>query len=649
MDKNTITGFILIFGILLVWNLMMAPDAQKRMEEQQRIQDSIEQAEQQLLQEEQQVAQPTPETITPSISPEEDSTKTAQEEMQLQLQYGEFYHAAKGEEQTAVLENDLMKITFSNKGGRITEVLLKKHFKMERDSLKEEHQVPLHLLNDEKNRFEYILPVANAAKQNISTQELFFKPTKSGNTITFRADAGKGRYFEQVYTIKDGSYGVDYNVQFKGLGDVLNAQNNSIELNWLEYLDRLELNYTYEHMYSSVYYKPTDNDYDYCNCMQEDKDELASDPIQWMSHSNQFFASILMTKDRPFKGGVFETKVFDSNKRKDNPNLKILHSKLQVPTDQESFAMELYMGPKDYEVLAEYGQEIKYIVPFGRSIIGTANRWIIRPLFNFLSGFIGTKGIVILVLTLIVKMALYPLTYKMLHSQAKMAALKPRLSSVREKHKDDQTKVQMESMKMYREFGVNPLSGCMPMVLQMPVWIALYRFFPASIEFRQEGFLWATDLSSYDAAIWLPFNIPFTDQYHLSLFTLLWVVTTLIYTYYNMQQMDMANMGGANAKMMKYMQFLMPVFFLFFFNNFASGLTCYLVFSNLFNITQTLVTKNLIIDHDKIKADLEAYKKKPKKKKSGFSARLEEAMKQQQALAAQREAAKAASSKKKKR
>ncbi len=647
MDKNTITGFILIFGILLVWNMMMAPDAEKRMEEQ-RLQDSIAQVEQQLLEEEQQIAQPTPATTPTSPTSEPDSAKAAEEQMKLQLQYGDFYHAANGEEKTQVLENDLMKITFSNKGGRIKRVLLKKHFKMERDSLKKEHQVPLYLMEDEKNRFEYILPVANAAGKKVSSQDLFFTPSVKGNSITFRADAGQGRYFEQVYSLKEGSYGMDYNVQFKGLGNVLATPSNSIELNWEEYLDRLELNYTYEHMYSSVYYKPADNDYDYCNCMQEDKDELPSEPIQWMSHSNQFFASILMTKDRPFKGGVFETKVFDSNNRKDNPDLKIVHSKLQVPTDQETFAMELYMGPKDYEILAEYGQEIKYIVPFGRSIIGTANRWIIRPLFNFLSGFIGTKGIVILVLTLIVKMALYPLTYKMLHSQAKMAALKPRLSSLKDKFKDDQTKIQMESMKMYREFGVNPLSGCMPMVLQMPVWIALYRFFPASIEFRQEGFLWATDLSSYDAAIWLPFNIPFTDQYHLSLFTLLWVITTLIYTYYNMQQMDMANMGGANAKMMKYMQFLMPIFFLFFFNNFASGLTCYLVFSNLFNIAQTLITKNIIIDHDKIKADLEAYKKKPKKK-SGFGSRLEEAMKQQQALAAQREAAKAAGSSKKRK
>ncbi len=643
MDKNTITGFILIFGILLVWNMTMAPDAQKKIEEQQRIQDSLALVEQQRVEEQPQTTIETqPNNTEPTVI---DSQEIEKQQSLLQLQYGAFYPSATGEEKESVLENDLMKVTFSNKGGRIKSVLLKEHFKMERDSSHEEHEIPLKLLEDDKNRFEYILPVASAAKETISSQDLFFEPSISGNTISFKASAGSGKYFEQVYTVNPNSYGMDYSVRFVGLNDVLKTPNGSVELNWVDYLDRLELNYTYEHTYSSVYYKPSNDDYDYCNCMQEDKDELESQSIEWMAHSNQFFASILISKDRPFKGGVFETKVFDSDTRISNPDLKILHSHLEVPVGQDPFNMEFYVGPKDYETLMAYDNELQYIVPFGKSIIGTANRWIIRPLFNFLSTFIGIKGIVILVLTLIVKLVLYPLTYKMLHSQAKMSALKPRLASLKEKHKDDQTQIQMESMKMYREFGVNPLGGCLPVVMQMPVWFALYRFFPASIEFRQEGFLWATDLSSYDAAFWLPFTIPFTDQSHLSLFTLLWVVTTLIYTYYNMQQMDMANMGGANAQMMKYMQFLMPVFFLFFFNSFASGLTCYLVFSNIFNIAQTLITKNVIIDHDKIKRELEAHKKKPKKK-GGFGSRMEEALKQQQALAAQREAAKAGKKKK---
>jgi YidC/Oxa1 family membrane protein insertase len=232
-------------------------------------------------------------------------------------------------------------------------------------------------------------------------------------------------------------------------------------------------------------------------------------------------------------------------------------------------------------------------------------------------------------LTLLIKMVLFPLTYKMIYSQAKMGALKPQMAKVKEKYKDDAQKQQMETMKMYREFGVNPLGGCMPMVLQMPIWFALYRFFPASIEFRQASFLWATDLSSYDAFLYLPWDIPFYGA-HVSLFTILWAITTVMYTYYNTQHMDMGA-GGQNAAMMKYMQYMMPLMFLFFFNTFAAGLTCYLFFSNVINVSQMIITKELIIDKDKIAAQLEANKAKPKKK-SGFGARLEEALKEQQKI-----------------
>jgi YidC/Oxa1 family membrane protein insertase len=267
--------------------------------------------------------------------------------------------------------------------------------------------------------------------------------------------------------------------------------------------------------------------------------------------------------------------------------------------------------------------ELEDVIPFGRSIFGTINRWVIRPIFTFLSSFIGSMGIVILVLTFIVKMILYPLTYKMIHSQSKMGALKPHLANLREKFKDDPQKQQMETMKVYNEFGVNPLGGCLPTLLQMPIWFALYRFFPAAIEFRQVPFLWATDLSSYDVAFSLPFVIPFYGD-HVSLFTLLWAATTVLYTYYNSQNMDLSMNPS-----MKYMQYLMPVMFLFFFNTFAAGLTCYLLFSNLINVGQTIVTKNYIIDQDKIMAGLEAYRKKPKKKQ-GFQDRLQEALKEQQ-------------------
>lgn len=633
MDKNTIIGFLLIFGILMAWQLTMAPDQKLLQEREQARLDSLRHLEEKRADS---LAALSHTGVDTGSTAQPDSQALAQQQVQMAGEFGPFTGSAAGQEKIEVLENDVMRILFTNKGGRIKEVELKQHFKVTLDSAHQEIKLPLKLLEDEKDRFEYLLPVAGLARP-LSSERLFFQAIKQGdNSIAFRADAGQGRYFEQVYTLQPGSYGVQYQVNFKGLENVFAAGENTVRLQWVNYLDKLEQNHQYERNYTTVYYKPSDGDYDYCSCTSSDEDNLPAKNIHWFAHSNQFFASVLMSKEVPFKGGDFVTEVL----KPEDEDLKKLTTTVGIPLEGAgSFPMEFYIGPKEFETLRAYGTDLEDIIPFGRSIMGTANRWIIRPLFNFLLSFIGSKGLAILLLTFIVKLLLYPLSYKMLYSQSKMAALKPQLASLRERFKDDQSQMQMESMKLYREFGVNPLGGCLPVAIQMPVWLALYRFFPASIEFRQAGFLWATDLSSYDAAFWLPFSIPFYGE-HVSLFTLLWVASTLLYTYYNMQQMDMASMGGAgaNAQMMKYMQYLMPVFFLFFFNNFASGLTCYLVFSNLLNIAQTLITKNLIIDHDKIKEQLEAYRKKPKKK-GGFQSRLEDALKQQQALAAQREAA----------
>jgi len=350
-------------------------------------------------------------------------------------------------------------------------------------------------------------------------------------------------------------------------------------------------------------------------------------PLKWVAHANQFFNSSLIADTR-FNGGVMSTEMLDET----SDDLKILRTTLDIPlqgSEKEEIGMTMYLGPNDFEELRSFNVNLEDVIPFGRSIFGTINRWVIRPVFNWLSSFVANKGIVILLLTLLVKLALYPLTYKMLHSQAKMSVLKPQLAGLREKYKDDTQKQQMETMKIYREYGVSPLGGCLPMVAQMPIWFALYRFFPASIEFRQAGFLWATDLSSYDVLVNLPFEIPFYGA-HVSLFTLLWAGTTVLYTYYNMKFMDMGAMGG--NPMFKYMQYFMPVMFLFFFNNYASGLALYLFFSNVFNIGLTLGTKKYIFDDERIMAELHLNKEKPKKR-SGFSERLEKAMKEQQQAA----------------
>ncbi|MEL6143382.1 MAG: membrane protein insertase YidC, partial [Bacteroidota bacterium] len=330
----------------------------------------------------------------------------------------------------------------------------------------------------------------------------------------------------------------------------------------------------------------------------------------------------------------------------ESSDLKILRSDIVIPVRKsasETVGLSFYVGPNEFDRMRAIGHDFSDVIPYGRSIFGAINRWVIRPIFNFLNGFVGNKGISILLLTLLVKLMVYPLTYRMLVSNTKMQVLKPQIEKLKKKHGDDKQAIQMETMKMYQEYGASPLGGCFPMLLQMPIWFALYRFFPAAITFRQADFLWANDLSSYDALIRLPIELPLGFGSHISLFAILWAATTLVYTFYNSRHMDFSAQPA-----MKYMQYIMPVMFLGFFNSFASGLTCYLFFANLFNIGQTIVTKEVIIDKDKLLTKLEANKKKPKKQ-GGFTARLQEALKEQQRIQAQAEAAKAKNGGKKKK
>ncbi len=634
MDRNTIIGIVLIFVLFIVWQqFFVGPEAKRQAEEQKRIQDSIALAEQirsDSLDDLQALSDTTSGVAAPVASNVDTSALDSLRNSRLASDFGPFAAAAAGEEQFYTLENDVIRLKFSNRGGRIVEAELKNFKKISEDEKKKEIKTPLLLLEDEKDKFEYLLPVAGAPGGVVRTSELYFSATQTDGTITFRANAGDGRYFEQKYAISPDTYTINYDLQLEGLNGVLDNGAPHILLNWVNFLDKLEKNTQYERTYSTAYYKPIDGNYSYCSYTSNDVEDVSGRKIKWVSHSNQFFNSSLVAATS-FDGAILEAEQLPE----EAADLKKLTSQIRIPFDgsgSQGISMDFYIGPNEFKRLRAIGYELEDVIPFGWSIFGTINRWVIRPVFDFLSNFIGSKGIVILALTFLVKLALYPLTYRMLYSQSKMGALKPRIESMREKFKDDQQQVQVETMKLYREFGVNPLGGCMPMLLQMPIWFALYRFFPAAIEFRQASFLWATDLSSYDVFVRLPFEIPLGFGSHLSLFTLLWAVTTLIYTYYNTKHMDMS----ANPAM-KYMQYIMPVMFLGFFNSFASGLTCYLLFSNLFNIAQTVITKNYVIDQEKIKNELEAYRKKPKKKKSSFQQRLEEAMKEQQKVQAERQ------------
>lgn len=622
MDKNTIIGLGLIIALLLGWQYFATP-SKEELAKQKKVRDSLAMVNKKALD-----AKSTVDSLKP-VSQQQalpDSARAAQQKGN----FGPFAASSVGAVQESVLENDLFKVNFSNKGGRITSVELKNYKKLIEDDKGKQSKVPLLLLEDAKNQFSYFLPVADLPSGGVQSSDLYFNAEQSDNSITFRANAGEGRYFEQRYTIKPGTYEIDYQIKFEGLNQVLAGNTDQIMLRWKNFLDKIEINTKYERNYATVYYKVAEDDPTYCSCTSEDSEDLKTTPITWVSHTNQFFNSSLMAKSGNFKGGTFETHLIDMKQE----DLKRLNSDIYVPYNggqSESFQMAFFIGPNEFNRLYAMGNELQDIIPFGSSIFGTINRWVIRPIFNFLSGFIGSKGIVILMLTLFVKILVFPLTYRMIHSQSKMGVLKPQLESLKAKYKDDPQQQQVETMKIYREFGVNPLGGCLPMLLQMPIWFALYRFFPASIEFRQASFLWATDLSSYDVIARLPFEIPLGFGAHLSLFTLLWAVSTLVYTYYNTQNMDFS----ANPAM-KYMQYIMPVMFLGFFNSFASGLTCYLLFSNLINIGQTIATKQFLIDENKLRDQLEENRKKPKKK-GGFQERLEAALKEQQRVQTQRE------------
>lgn len=615
---STYIGLGLIFLLLFLWMQYSAPP--KKTPEQLQAEQAAQQV-QQTPQPAETAAAPAPASPAPA-APGADSMQ----QMLTMAKFGPFAAAAAGQEQIEVLENDLVRVTFTNKGGRIKEVFLKKFEKILVDTAGNDVKSELRLLEDEKNQFGFEIPVNGTASGKVLSSDLYFTAAKNGNTLVFRADAGNGRYFEQSYTLTPDNYRIDYHLGSSGLESVLSKRE--LTFFWENYLDKLERNQTYERTMASVYFKTAEDGSDYCNCREDDTQSLGDKSVQWFSHSNQFFNTSIVAQGFVFRQFVGETKMYTDAEA----DLKRLKTTAVVPFDNGSATMAIYSGPNEFERLKAFGVSLQDIIPFGASVFGAINRWVIHPILAVLSSFIGSAGIVILMLTLLVKLLVYPLTYRMVLSQAKMSALKPRLEELKKKFGDDQQAMSVETMKLYSEYGVNPLGGCLPILLQMPIWFALYRFFPAAIEFRQQSFLWATDLSSYDSIMQLPFHLPFGAGAHISLFTLIWVVTTLWYTWYSMKQMDASQMQNSEQmKVMKYMQYTMPVFFMFFFNNFASGLTLYLCFSNILNIAQTLVTKEYLIDKEKINAQLEANKAKPKKQ-SGFRARLEQAMKEQQRM-----------------
>lgn len=522
---------------------------------------------------------------------------------------GPFGTAITGTEANTVLENENLLITLSNKGGKITSVEVK--------GQKTFTGKPLILFDGNQNKFGLNL---NAAGKVINTNDLYFTPTKTGNTVTMRANYGTNAYVEYVYDLKALSNKVAFNINLVGLQQVI--AGNSIGLNWQTTLLQQEKSIESEHRYSAPYYKYLDGDVDHLSVSKDEKEDLSKGKIQWFSFKQHFFSASLISK-QAFDKGSLEVKIPTAPGQ-----VKFYDANMQLPyahTANQVYEMEFYFGTNKFSALKAQGYDLEQQVDMGYWPLKYINRFIVLPVFNFLNSFGWNYGLIILVLTILLKLALSPLTYKSYLSMAKMRVLKPEMDEIKAKvGEDNPTLVQQEYLKLYKKAGVNPLGGCLPMVLQLPLVMAFFFFFPNLFELRGESFLWMKDLSTYDEFIKFGVKIPFIGD-HLSLMCVLMTISTLIMTYFNNQ------VSGATGQM-KYIGYIMPVIFLGVLNSYPAGLNYYYFLANLMTFGQQFLIRKMV-DDDKIHALIQQNKARPadeKKKKSKFQQRLDDYMRQQQ-------------------
>ncbi len=621
MDKNTLIGFLLIGIVLLGFSWLNRPTPEQ-VEAQRRYQDSIakvEYAAQMELQKQENKSQQAEE----GVADLPDSLRVAR----LQESYGVFADAMVGTDDYTVLENDVVELRLSNKGGRVSYARLKKYDTYDGQ--------PLVLFDEKESKFD--LTLVTATNRVISTGDLYFTPVKGNNpnTVIMRLNTGGGSHLDFTYTLKPDDYMVSFVIRGTGLNGVLSPSTNALDLVWEQAIPQQEKGRKFEDRYVALYYKFMADDVEY---LSESKSESKQVPnrLKWIGYKDMFFSTVLIAQEG------FEATSFDSKMYESGNILKRFKTTTSVPFDlqgKEATAFRFYFGPNKFPLLQSYDQDVapdqqldlEKLVPLGWGIFRWVNQYFVIPLFDFLGKFIHNYGILILLLTLIVKVVLFPLTYKSYMSSAKMRVLRPQVEEINAKYpgQDKALERQKATMELYSRAGASPLSGCLPMLLQMPVLVALFMFFPSAIELRHESFLWAHDLSTYDAIVSWNTYIPIITPYfgnHISLFCLLMTITNIIYTKYNM---EMTNTGQQQMPGMKAMMYMMPLMFLVFFNQYASGLTYYYFISTLITIIQTLVFR-YTINEDKLLAKLEANKRKPVKK-SGFMKRLEEAQRAQQA------------------
>ena len=601
MDRNTVVGLSLIGLIIIAYSIYTQPGPEEIKALQHR-RDSIEKVEQ-IKQASVVKTQQAMQTDTAvQIS---DTTKIANEKERL----GDFSSWAEGNEQLLTIQNDLLKIVVSSKGGKIKYAELKGYKTWEGK--------PLQLLKSDSSIFNLSFSAQNRI---INTSDLYFTTSEISGTdssIKLKLQVADQKYIEYVYSLPKNSYLLNFSINVVGMEDLIASNASYLNVDWKDEVTSNEKSIENERLATTVYYRFSDEDLDHLS-ESSDKKESLKTRVKWIAFKQQFFTTVLIA-DNNFDSPIVET-VTDKDSKS---VVKKLMASFSLPYDrkgQQSYGMRFYLGPNHYQTLKKIEDlNLEKLIPLGWGIFGWVNRFLVIPTFNFLDSFKINYGIIILILTFLVRIILLPLTYGSFKSQAKMKVLQPEMNELNEKFKDDPMKKQQELMGLYKKAGVNPLGGCIPGLLQLPILIAMFRFFPSSIELRQQSFLWAHDLSTYDSILDLSFKIPFYGS-HVSLFTLLMTVSTLIYTKVNMQ------MTTATNPQMKWMMYLMPVMFLGFFNNYSAGLSYYYFLSNMMGFGQQFLFK-AFIDQDKIHAKIQENKKKPVKK-STFQQRLEQMAKE---------------------
>ena len=611
MDKNTLVGFILIGAVIVGFGIYNRPSQEERARAQ-HYQDSI----QQILQEQEEMKMA--QDIAARQTARYDSTS-------------QFYASTNGEETFTRLENDVVQLLFTNKGGRVCKATLKEY--------NDQKHEPLVLFDGTDASLNFGFEGKN---ENILTEQLYFKAINAtDSSVTMRLDATNGGHLDLNYRLLPNSYMVDLTIQAVSMQNFFSPSVKNMTIDWKQRARQMEKGYNFEQRYTSLTYKPADDDFDY---LSETKDEKETIPavLDWVAFKNQYFSCVFMA-EKSFENATLESKM----EQQGSGYMKNYAADMQSffdPTGAQPSHFQFYFGPNHFKTLLasndlsfkDKDQELEDLVYLGWPIIRLINRWFTINLFDWLSSMGLSMGIVILLMTIIVKVLVLPTTWKSFISSAKMRALKPYVDKINAKYpkQEDALKKQQETMALYREYNVSPMGGCLPMLIQTPVFMALFFFVPNAIELRQESFLWASDLSAYDDLISWNTHIPLLGN-HLSLFCLLFSLTTVLNQIIMMKQQDMGNNPQMAA--MKWMMYIMPVMFFFIFNEYASGLSYYYFISGLIGIITMWVMRKMT-DEKKLLAQLEANKRAPASHKpTGLMAKLEALQKEQERLQKERE------------